>query len=281
MHYRPIPHTTSPILSSVLYDVYELTNDGEEKKYTTAPNGIIGIALFLEGDSLLKAKDEWQKGPKVSVYGLINNPDVLRVSPRFREIAIGFKPYFFQLLVAHPMSEIVQCRNLDAKEIFDAAAVDRLYEKLRVAKEDASVLRAIEEFVLAHIRDAKQDKRVQHLMHLIYSAGENRVDSLSEELNVSSKTVRNLCLSGLGRSTKEMIQLIRINKVLSSTQPHLTVNLQDIAYANRYFDQAHFIHDFKSTMGMTPKKYFESKDLRFDFYNFKRWNGDIFEQTSH
>lgn len=280
MHYRLIQHNHSTLLSEVLYDVYELKNGLTEKRYTTAPNGIIGIAFFLEGDSHLKENQGWNKAPESCIYGLIKKPDLIKISPNFREIAIGFKPFFFHLLVSNPMSDIVNCPHLNTKEIFKASAVDKLQEELHTCDNDRLIIQAIEEFILAHIRN-KYDQRVLHVMRRIYSAETNRVDSLCEELNVSSNTLRNLCLSGLGRSTKEMIQIIRINKTLSSIQPNLSINLQDIAFNNGYFDQAHFIHDFKSTMHMTPKKYFDNKDLTFDFYNSKRWNGDIFDETSH
>ena len=32
-------------------------------------------------------------------------------------------------------------------------------------------------------------------------------------------------------------------------------NLTGIAYAAGYFDQAHFIHDFRAMTGLTPKEY--------------------------
>jgi AraC-like DNA-binding protein len=33
-------------------------------------------------------------------------------------------------------------------------------------------------------------------------------------------------------------------------------SLTDLAYENEYFDQAHFIKDFKEFTGLTPKEFF-------------------------
>jgi len=34
-------------------------------------------------------------------------------------------------------------------------------------------------------------------------------------------------------------------------------NLTDLAYENGYYDQAHFIKDFKAFTGMSPKQFFK------------------------
>jgi AraC-like DNA-binding protein len=277
MRYRLIPHNNSKILRNVVYDVYELINeDSVDISYTTGINGILGISFILKGHSHLKQAAFWGKNPDSSIYGMIKKPDVIKISSSFREIAIGFKPFFFHLLVSNSMNEIISHPTLDAKEIFDSSSIEKLHDKLRICSNDLSIIKAIEAFILRHISNVNYDKRLLNTMQLIYSAEKKQVGSLCDAVNLSSTGLRNLCLSGLGRSPKEIIQIIRMNKILSSSEPNMHPSLQDMTFKNGYFDQAHFIHDFNKIMGMAPKKYFENQNLTFDFYNFKRWKGDIF-----
>ena len=38
------------------------------------------------------------------------------------------------------------------------------------------------------------------------------------------------------------------------------MSLTELAYDNGYFDQSHFIHDFRSMTGLTPKQFFNECD---------------------
>ncbi len=67
----------------------------------------------------------------------------------------------------------------------------------------------------------------------------------------------------LGINVKTFSKIVRINHVLKklSGGHYPTV---DIAQTAEFYDQAHFIHTFKSICGITPKKYLESMS---EFYN--------------
>jgi AraC-like DNA-binding protein len=84
----------------------------------------------------------------------------------------------------------------------------------------------------------------------------------------------------MGRPPKELISILRMNKILKS-RPNPAMSLTDLCYQHGYFDQAHFIHEFKEVLGMTPSQYFNNQSLAFDFYNSGRWQGDIFDPKNH
>lgn len=67
----------------------------------------------------------------------------------------------------------------------------------------------------------------------------------------------------LGINVKTFSNIVRINHVLQkmSDGDHL---LADIAQTSEFYDQAHFIHTFKSICGAAPKEYFENMS---EFYN--------------
>ena len=49
--------------------------------------------------------------------------------------------------------------------------------------------------------------------------------------------------------------MIRFQSAIQNINRDYTLTLTDLALKLGYYDQAHFIHDFKSFSGMTPKKY--------------------------
>jgi len=83
--------------------------------------------------------------------------------------------------------------------------------------------------------------------------GQVRAESLSAYLSTTSKTLERKFSNYLGKTTKQVIKLIRFQEVLHDFGKCMT--LTDLAYKNGYFDQSHFIRDFKTYSGYTPKEF--------------------------
>lgn len=277
MKYRLLPHHNSKYLREIVYDVYELTTSEAGSTYSTAPNGIIGISIITNGQSNILINGKWHAIPSVSVYGLVKKPDIIKMSANFREIAIGFTPYFLQLLVKDSMSNIVGAGNIDASHLFKELDMQILRERISLSTTDAEILDVLEQFILKQLNTSKSNDRLLAAMNLVYREGVTNVKEIGEKINLSSTSVRNLFREGVGRPPKEVITVLRINRILKSS-PEKFSTLTEQCYEYGYFDQAHFIHDFSKIMGMTPSRYFKDKNLAFDFYNFGRWQGNIFDQ---
>jgi AraC-like DNA-binding protein len=85
--------------------------------------------------------------------------------------------------------------------------------------------------------------------------GQIRADSLSDCLSTTSKTLERKFSNYLGKTTKQVIKLIRFQEVLHDFSINKDMMLIDLAYKNGYFDQSHFIRDFKTFSGYTPKEF--------------------------
>jgi AraC-like DNA-binding protein len=44
------------------------------------------------------------------------------------------------------------------------------------------------------------------------------------------------------------------------------LNMTELSYESDYFDQSHFISDFKSFCGLIPKQYFVGNETLFRFF---------------
>lgn len=60
----------------------------------------------------------------------------------------------------------------------------------------------------------------------------------------------------IGISPKQLDKAIRLQAILQKLLNQKSDTLTDIAYENEYFDQNHFIKDFKG-IGITPKQFSE------------------------
>lgn len=279
MIYRKLKLCNSSLLNRLVYDVYELTTTNSENIYSTVPNGIIGISIVLDGRHEILSENEWHLSPPMSVYGLVDRPDVIKITEGFKEIAIGFNPYYLQLLLKNSMADISGGVNKNAFNFFKKDELNKLYECLVQSKNDQEILTSIELFLMNQLVISKEDKRLEYAIDLLYKQQVSTVSQLSAAINLSTVSTRNLFYKGVGRTPKEIIKILRIHKTLQAPK-HLHKNLTQLAYYSGFFDQSHFIRDFKKFFGFSPSHYFKNPELTFDFYNYSRWNGNIFEQNS-
>ena len=85
--------------------------------------------------------------------------------------------------------------------------------------------------------------------------GQVNVKSLSGKLSVTTKSLERKFSQFIGKTPKQFIKLIRFREILSDFDNNKNINLTEYAYRNGYFDQSHFIHDFKIYSGLTPKEF--------------------------
>ena len=65
----------------------------------------------------------------------------------------------------------------------------------------------------------------------------------------------------VGLSPKQLGKIIRIQAALKLLLSRQNESLTHIAYESEYFDQAHFIRDFKDFTGINPKDFLDNNNL--------------------
>lgn len=96
----------------------------------------------------------------------------------------------------------------------------------------------------------------------------NSVQKLSEISLYSERHFNRLFSASTGTSAKRFLKLLRINQTIKLLRDE-SVSLTSLAQLSGYYDQAHFIHDFKSVCGVTPGEFrlnlsgFYNEDFKF------------------
>lgn len=87
-----------------------------------------------------------------------------------------------------------------------------------------------------------------------YNGNLNMAD-LSNDFYLSQKQFERRFKACSGFNPKLYARIVRFETILNNYASY--TNLTEAAHANGYYDQAHFIHDFKTFAGYNPKKFFE------------------------
>ena len=135
-----------------------------------------------------------------------------------------------------------------------------LEEKMMMASGNAERLSIITSFLEQRITDQKRPEIGKIIRSIVQAKGQVNIKSLSYDCFLSVRQFERNFKEQAGFSPKTFARITRFNAVVEgrlSRQRSLT----DIAYEFGYYDQSHFISDFKEFSGFCPKTWLHSKPI--------------------
>jgi AraC-like DNA-binding protein len=270
MVYKELKFQDDYFLNKYLDCIY-IINSVDKSTYFALPRCKIGFTFVLDGKAYIKETNNVIKSNEGLIFGLIQNIQQINCSGNFKEITFGIKLEYMHLFINDSMFEILNGNNTSLKNIYDQNFINEIIEKLYLCNSDYEILNIVKVFLISIVKEHKLQNKIVNALDLIIKNELNNVNLITKELGISDTTLRNIFKEYLGISPKEAIRLERLNKALGYNIKDEEM-LLDIAFSLGYYDQSHFINDFKTAFGITPKEYYFSENLISDFYNFKRWN---------
>jgi methylphosphotriester-DNA--protein-cysteine methyltransferase len=86
--------------------------------------------------------------------------------------------------------------------------------------------------------------------------GNLKISEILEEFSTSKVTLRKHFINKVGLTPKKVSQIWRMNRVLQLKEDYPSLNLTALCLDAGFYDQAHFIKDFRLSFGLAPKKLF-------------------------
>jgi AraC-like DNA-binding protein len=211
------------------------------------PDGRASLIIQLQSD---------RQDQMPLLVGARSEPMVIETAAQTAVMGVQFKPGGLFPFLGMPGSELhnetvaldllwgTLARQL-RDEVFAAATAE-----LRFALVEQALLRVAHhaghhpaiDYALRRFADAQAEVRP-------------RVADLADELGLSGRYFNQLFKEHVGMSPKVFCRVRRFQAVLARVQRVVSPDWADIAAANGYYDQAHFIHEFKAFSGLTPVAY--------------------------
>lgn len=92
------------------------------------------------------------------------------------------------------------------------------------------------------------------VQHIKQHNGNLNIATLSGNFCLSQKQFERRFKANTGFNPKLYARIVRFETALNNRENY--INLTEVAHANGYYDQAHFISDFKAFTGYSPNKFF-------------------------
>lgn len=249
----------SAIEKSFIKSIWRLSeSDFQNRKEIILPKGTVEI-IFNFSEKINYYNPSFQTStllPLVFVNGINFKPFELTKSGRQVFLGIQLNSIGLRLLF-----------NISVKEfnnkVYNVADICPQLANLAEALFHENVFNKQVQIILSWIRRKSPSNCFQYSLNRIQklmSFGDYHnltVKKLSREICLSDRQLRRLSMDWLGMNTEEFIlyqkYLNGLHLLHNSKQ-----NLTEIGMEAGYYDQSHFIREFKSYTGMTPKQYRKS-----------------------
>lgn len=224
---------------------------------TVFPSGCMEIIFNLgTGKWLTAAGDDFVTNPSIELWGQIIRPLPIKSIGPHTMLGIRFFPH----AAAYFLNEKVDLFNNQVAGFSEhLPAADLLHEKLLETTAWNKRIELIEDFLLHRL--AVSEKRLGRAAIVNAIMNEIRrtdffdnIENVASRYGITSRYLQKLFLQYTGLTPKLYSKINRFqNSLRLITQSN--ASLTSIAYDCGYFDQSHFIREFKSFTGVTPSGY--------------------------
>lgn len=236
------------------YIKYFVVSENElESEYKVFPSSGLVIGFQYRGQLAMVKNNTESKLKSAGITGISDNYKIFKNSADIGTVLVYFTEVGFSHFASHPANELFNL-SLSLDDIFDKSTVNEVEEKLVTASTDKQRIKIVEQFMLSQLKDIETDKLIVEAVRLMYqSKGTMRIKELNEKLFISQSPFEKRFRKVVGTTAKKFASIVRFNSVLNNMNE--TKTLTEICYENNFFDQAHFIKNFKQFTGDTPENF--------------------------
>jgi AraC-like DNA-binding protein len=195
------------------------------------------------------------QGPFTCRPSIIVGPQVERVNLSLGHdhvvIRVGFRAGGLHRLLHQPLHQLIDT-PLSTEEFFNAA-IREVNERLAETDDFDGMKTLVEGFLLRCLAKTKPLERIDRALAVLMQSGGNlTVEYLAQESCLSLRQFERKCKERVGLSPKLFARIVRFSRAYRMREANPSLNWTTIAHQAGYFDQMHFIRDFKTFAGFTP-----------------------------
>jgi AraC-like DNA-binding protein len=190
-----------------------------------------------------------------AIYGVHTGRFVRVLEGQGRVFGIKFRAGGFFPFYGAPVSTLMD-RSLDPSRLFGDDATR--FETAVFASEDVDAMSAAaEKLLLAH--QPSHDPNVARVSTLVANIAKDQsltsVELLTQRAGLDKRALQRLFKRYVGVSPKRVISRYRLHEAIAQLQSGTAAAWAELAQQLGYFDQAHFIRDFRKLVGRSPAQY--------------------------
>ncbi|MFD0749257.1 helix-turn-helix domain-containing protein [Mucilaginibacter calamicampi] len=219
------------------------------------PEPILTMGFRFKGNTFGGPSAE-EKLPLSSITGVTKTLRLIRYEADSGVLVVRFKEAGALAFCKEPLNELSGL-SVNLEEVMDADSIMKTEELLGNASTNAERISIIENFFLFNLDPSVFDPRVSAAVNVIKSLNGNlRIKELASNLGTNVNSLEKNFRAQIGVSPKRYASISRLKSVIKDYCAE--ADLTEISYNAGFFDQSHFIKEFRAFTGENPLRFFRN-----------------------
>ena len=266
-------HTFQPSsdLAPIVKCYWTLDNQAQlqNEAQTIVPDGCMEMIFHYGGlyEQYVVEDSSWMIQPRCFVFGQLSRPLTIRPTGVTGIISVRFYPDTI-IPLGVPVTSLTD-KAVSLITLFEDHGQNVSNQVLECSTAQERILH-IESFLRDRMTHKKSiDATIKSTLDIMLdTAGSLSVEELSKRSYIGRRQLERKFAKVIGLSPKQLSKTIRLQATLRALINRRYERLSDLAFDHDYFDQAHFIKDFKEFTGVTPKEFYGT-NLEFSTLFYK------------
>lgn len=255
---------TFPLSQFVKYIwVYESSTEITKNKIQTfAVEGCPMIIFHYKQPLKCKTgNNDWALHPQQCIIGQMKNFGEITESGNEGMVAVVFYPDGLSSFIKVPLIEFTGL-IVDLELVF-GKAIKEVREKICEANSNEKRISLIEYFLLNQLK-AKENRFNNDIRYAVSQMQLNNKTSilqLASDINMSKRNFERKFLENVGLTPVFFNRIVRFQKAIKLINQQNKLSFTELSYLSGYYDQSHFIRDFKQFYGQPPKEFNQNQNF--------------------
>jgi AraC-like DNA-binding protein len=221
-----------------------------EGNYMPSPEHAMFINLYTRFKSKKSGENYYNTVSSCTLIGSQITPFKLLVEESHKAVSIIFQPGGLSRFLNIPMSEIFD-NGYSAREVI-GKEVDELLDKAHDTISLGELGSVVQSYFLRKLSQIKEPSPIDFALQHLLTTHNTNIDRIAEMARMSIRNFERKCKERLGIPAKMYARIARFHKAYKILESRSITSWADLAYDAGYYDQTHFIKDFKEFAKLTP-----------------------------
>lgn len=253
-------------LGEYIQTIWAMESENDEDIYPRSlimPDGIVEIIFHYETPFYT-----WQNGnkflqPENFAVSMMQKYIEIASSGKTGFISVRFFPWGAYHFFDKPIRKFLD-QTIDAKELWDNDS-EEIIKQLKNLSSLNDRFKAVELFLFEKLQQYKKNSQeTDNTIKLIRKTkGTLTIEEVCAKTGFSKKQLERKFLATVGISPKAFSRITRFLNICQNLEENKNKTLTELTYECGFYDQAHFIKEFKAFSSFTPKEFFEKQNIYF------------------
>ena len=218
--------------------------------YMPSPEQAMFINLYTRLKSKKSGENNFNTVTSCTLIGPQITPFKLMVTESHKTVSIIFQPGGLNRFLNIPMTEMFD-NGYSAREVI-GRKIEELLDKSHDTISTVELNRIVQTYFLSKLSNVKEPLPIDFALQHLFTNYNTNMDKIAGIACMSIRNFERKCKERLGMPAKMYTRIARFHKAYKMLESRSTISWADLTYEVGYYDQTHFIKDFKEFARLTP-----------------------------